>query len=233
MLYPSKQLHGRPLGATDGDVGKVVDFFFDDERWTVRYLVVETGSWFNSRQVLISPASLVDGPFVGVSVHADLTREQIRKSPPVDTHQPVSRQYEIEYAAYYGHPEYWLGGGLWGVGALPVRAVAAPAGPDTRAADSDKSASPQATRESHLRSCNEVIGYHIDASDGEIGHVEEFLIDADSWQIRRLQIDTRNWLPGKHVTIEPRHIREIDWPRRLVRVALTRDEVRSAPEVER
>jgi uncharacterized protein YrrD len=229
MLYRSNDIKGRELAASDGDAGKISDVFFDDERWTVRYLVVDTGTWLNSRQMLISPASLPAGPSDDDEhIRTNLTRKQIEDSPPVDTHQPVSRRHEMEQAIYYGYPVYWMGAGLWGGAALPYREDPAVPGTDVvRGTEQDRETPPE---DVHLRSCSEVVGYHIQASDGEIGHVEDFLVDPQSWQIRRLLIDTRNWWPGKHVQISPSSIGSVDWAERKVHVALSREQIKAAPE---
>lgn len=183
MHYSFNELEGRAIGGTDGEVGKLVDLYLDDQHWTVRHLVVETGNWFDSRQVLISTASLVEDQPQSDVVKTRLTREEIKKSPSVDTKKPVSRQYETEHAAYYGYPMYWTGGGLWGGSTLPLTPKMLPRGREPTLAEETKLARERSQQDSHLRSIAEIIGYHIEASDGEIGHVEEFLIDPKSWQI--------------------------------------------------
>ena len=114
MLRSTKQLHGDKLGATDGEIGHVKDFYFDDQNWAIRYLVVDTGSWLPGRQVLISPHSLGALDSAGKVLSVKLTRKQIEDSPSIDAHKPVSRQWEEEYYRYYGWPFYWQGDGLWG-----------------------------------------------------------------------------------------------------------------------
>lgn len=227
MHHRSTELVGRQLLAEDEPVGDITDVYFDDQGWVVRYLVVDTGGWLDSREVLISPFSLETVQSGEGTIRARLTREQVRNSPPIATHAPVSRQQERLHAAYYGYPMYWAGDGLWGMGALPVFdpltearqvAILAPDEPN-----SDVSAA-----DSHLRSGSEVTGYHIRAEDGDIGHVEDFLIDSETWRIEALQIDTRNWLPGRHVQIDPALIGSVDWVERVVVVHMSRDAVRQA-----
>src|SRR5947209_3460626 len=120
MLRTVKQLQGDKLGACDGEIGHVKDFYFDDVDWVVRYVVADTGSWMPGRLVLISPHAL--GPLYqgGRVLLVNLTREQIEKSPSIETHKPVSRQYEEDYHQYYGWPYYWQGDGLWGMSGFPV-----------------------------------------------------------------------------------------------------------------
>jgi len=221
MLYRNKDLKGRSINAIDGEVGSVTDVYFDDRQWTVRYLVVETGTWLSSREVLIAPAALASEQWPEGPVLARVSRKQVEDSPGVDTHQPVSRQYEIAYAKYYGYQGYWMGAELDGMALAPVPAVAAlePMALDVTRAGAD----------SHLRSCNAVTGYTMQARDGDIGHAEDFLIDPATWRIACLVVNTGTWLPGRHVQIEPAAIREVDWKERKVHLALTREDVERAP----
>lgn len=230
MLLRSKEFKGRMVAGVDEEVGKVADVFFDDERWVVRYLVVETGNWLNSRQVLISPVSLAPDQPTGPTVKTRLTREQIRNSPPVDAYLPVSRQYEADHAAYYGYPVYWTGGGLWGPGGIPLGPEVPAPTREPEPGSRQKAARQRDNQDTHLRSCGEVAGYHIQALDGDIGHLDEFLIDPRSWQIQRLVIDTRNWLPGKYVQLDPTMIKRVTWAERKVLVELTREQIKALPE---
>src|SRR5438105_5096052 len=107
MLISVKDLAGFHLAATDGSIGEVQDCYFDDVHWTVRYLVVDTGGWLSGRKVLISPMAIRGIDIDGEHVIVDLTREQVERSPDIDTHRPVSRQHEIALLQYYGYPSYW------------------------------------------------------------------------------------------------------------------------------
>jgi sporulation protein YlmC with PRC-barrel domain len=221
MLYRLRKLIDLPIKATDDEIGKIKDVYFDDLRWAVRYLVVDT-SWLLGRQVLISAISVGStDPRDGV-VQVRLTRNQIESSPAIDTNRPVSRQQEVGYFDHYGYPYYWNGSALWGATSnpvLPVGTIPNAPGP-----------SGEAAHDPHLRSANEVTGYRIHTSDGSIGHVEDFLLDELSWAIRYLVVDTRNWLPGKHVVIPPQWIAEVDWSQNVVNVDVTRETVQAAPE---
>jgi hypothetical protein len=119
MLHSMKDLEGYTIGATDGVIGHVKDFYFDDEAWVIRYLVVETGAWLSSRRVLISPIAINEPNWSEKSFPAAITQEQVKNSPNIDTDKPVSRQHEIAYSGYYGYPYYWGGGGFWGNGVYP------------------------------------------------------------------------------------------------------------------
>ncbi len=225
MLYRNKELIGRSLRASDGDVGKVTDLYFDDDTWTVRYLVVDTGNWLSSRKVLISPQSLAAGLAREGPVVAQLSREQVENSPPSQTHRPVSRQHEAELASHYGYPTYWFEAGFSGTGLLPINEAVHEARLAAQASEPEPAA-----QDSHLRSIAELVGYHIRAEDGEVGHVIDFGVDPASWQIREMIIDTRNWLPGRHVRVELNAIRAIDWHERKVHVNLPRESIKSGAD---
>lgn len=234
MLTSAATLQGYVISGTDGEIGQVDRLFFDDEKWVVRHLVVDTGKWLPGRRVLISPAAVerVD-PDRGC-IHLNLTREVIRNSPDVDTDKPVSRQQEIALNDYYGYGPYWGTGGLYGAfyyppGIVPPGALAAPAVPAApgRVAPGQTQDSGD---DSHLRSTKEVSGYHVHAEDGSIGHIDGFLIEDDTWAIRYLVIDTSNWPGGESVLISPRWVREVDWTRSRVYVNATVDKVRSSPK---
>ncbi len=225
MLRSFKRINGRALGAKDGRIGHVQEFYFDDHDWTIRYLVALAGNWLTGRMVLISPHVVGAPPEDNRPIPVDLTREQIRNSPSPETDRPVSRQFEMDYYKYFGWPYYWSGPYLWGPTPFPVLPPAALE--SERLNQAAEGAAPKA--DPHLRSTSEVTGYHIRARDGEIGHVEDFLFDDRSWTIRYLEVDTRNWWPGKKVLIPPAWISEIHWEDRSVDTHVLRDEIRRAP----
>src|SRR5690554_3769754 len=120
MLRTIESLKGYSLRATDDELGKVEEVYFDDERWGVRYLIVRPGSWLTRRSVLISPHSINGIDDSDSAVRVSLTQEQVKNSPDIDTQQPVSRQMEREYATYFGYGTYWAGPYLWGAGGYPA-----------------------------------------------------------------------------------------------------------------
>ena len=230
MLNTTGRLVGSTITATDGAIGHVKAAFFDDQAWTIRYLVIEAGSWLTGRLVLISPYS-VKRPVGDVrNIDVSLTREQVKMSPDIDTHQPVSRQHERELLSYYAYPEYWEGGGLWALESSPMLTPALPSpltSEDLRVAKRRELLADDV----HLRSSVKVAGYEIQASDDSIGHVEDFIFDDDAWTIRYLLVDTRNWWPGgRKVLIGTHWIDRIDWATKMVHVKLTREQVRSSPD---
>ena len=220
MLSNAKTLKGYKLNSRDGEIGKVKEFYFDDRHWTIRYLVADTGNWLSGRQVLISPYALVAVSREKQHITIDLTKKQIEGSPSLDSDKPVSRQFEGSYYGYYGYPLYW--GGLYSWGTYPY-------------IQRDRKRWKKPTQgekawDAHLRSTRAVSGHHIQAVDGEIGHVEDFIIDDETWAIRYLIIDTRNWWPGKKVLVSPQWIERVSWIQSQVFVNLSRGTIKQSPE---
>lgn len=226
MLIHAKNFKGLVIRATDGELGSVGDVYFDDETWAVRYLTVETGGWLGARTVLISPYAVLRADWPAKQLDVQLTKSQVEHSPAINTHLPVSRQYEAEYLGYYGYPLYWGGPNLWGPAFYPAGYAVAIT--DTSAAKVDRIRSQ--SLDSHLRSNEAVTGYAIEALDGEIGHVDGFVVDDIAWRIRYIEVATKNWWPGKKVLVSPAWIERISWEESQVRVGLTREEIRTGPE---
>jgi sporulation protein YlmC with PRC-barrel domain len=229
MLQSIKLLYGNKLGASDGDIGHVKDFYFNDHTWAVRYVVADTGNWLPGRQVLLSPHAFGSIYPAGKAMLVHLTRKQIEDSPAIETHKPVSHQYEEEYHRYFGWPYYWEGDGLWGgMRGFPVLDVPpkfSPAGPPA-------ATGPKAERaDAHLRSTQAVNGYHIQASDGIIvGHVCDFMMDAKSWAIRQLVVRIGHRFTGKEVQLAMSQVEQISYQESTVFVKLTKDAVEKSPE---
>ena len=227
MKTSAKNLIGREVVGIDGSIGDVQDVYFDDERWVVRYLVVETGAWLSHRQVLISPLSVLGIGGEDSPVNINLTQAILETGPDVSTHEPVSRRFEIEYSEHFEYPIYWSGAGLWGAAMNPVAFAK-----QSITEDEERKILDKKSDESHLRSVQEVTGYHIQATDGSVGHIEDFVIDNESWAIGSIVVDTRNWLPGRKVTIDSTSIVEILWSDSVVRIDLDIEHVKEAPELE-
>ncbi len=236
MLRNSRNLEGCSIGATDGTIGEVKDFYFDDEAWVIRYLVVATGSWLADRKVLISPFALTQPQWAQKLLRATLTKEQVKNSPDIDTEMPVSRQHEMEYLRYYSYPSYWGGVGLWGTGANPNLmpmggAYQWPADSygEVRAEHDREVSHRNPKGDHHLRSCNAILKYHIHASDGDIGHVAGLLVYDETWAIRYLIVDTSNWWLGHQVLVAPQWIRDVNWSHSKVYIELSREALKDAP----
>ncbi|MGH9688891.1 MAG: PRC-barrel domain-containing protein [Candidatus Acidiferrales bacterium] len=188
------------IDAQGTDIGRVRGFYFDDLYWTIRYIVVATGAMPGGREVLISTAAAKSRAWGPLHIRVNLRWEQVERAPSVNLRQPISRQSEIEQHNHYGWPYYW----------------------DQRAANADI--------ETHLRSSEEVTGYKVAVVDGEIGKVEDFLLDDANWKIRWAVINTDGWLMGKRVLISPRWIRQVDWANRTMDVNLSREQIKDSPK---
>ena len=220
MLNKAKAMKGYQLKSRSGEIGHVKEFYFDDRYWTVRYLVADTGNWLSGRQVLISPYALGAVDPEAKDIVVNLTKKQIEDSPSLESHEPVSRQFEDSYYGYYGMPGYWGGPLSWGRYAYPTT-------------DRDKwgdFVKGEHAWEPDLRSTHDVSGHNIQATDGEIGHVVDFVIDSETWAIRYFIAETRNWWPGKKVLISPQWIDRISWSESKVFVVLTRETIKRSPE---
>lgn len=219
MLRSAKSLRDYHIQATDGNIGRIKDFLFDGKEWVVRYAVVDTSEWLAGRKVLLIPGILGSPSTEGNLVPVELTREQVHNSPPIDAAKPVSRQNEVDLFEYYGWSPYW-GAGHGGFTRPVARAI------DAEQREASGISPPG---DPNLRSMREVDGYAIEAVDGAIGHMEDFILDDEQWQVRYLVVDTRTWLSGRRVLVSPEWADAIRWQDRVVRVELTKEQIQDSP----
>lgn len=214
------------INANDGELGVVSEFYFDDHTWLIRYLVVNTGSWLFERKVLIPRAALGTTDWKLRTFQVNLTVEQVRESPEIETEKTVTRQHEIELFNHYGLPIY-LGDVFSNenAGMIPFPQMI-----NDVSTDKDNNLPKKSNGDPHLRSTKNVNGYHIHSNDGNIGHVEDFIVGDEKWNIYFLIVDTNNWLPGKKVLISPRWIKHIDWLESKVYVNLSQESIKNSPE---
>lgn len=225
MLRNIKDLEGYAVGAADGSIGHVKDFYFDDQAWVVRYIVVDAGAWLSSRKVLISPIAVDRPERAERLLHVSITKEQVKNSPDIDTERPVSRQHEIQYAGYWGggmYPNLMMPGygGFGSPNAIRSEDHEAYARAESARSESENP---------HLRSCQAVMKYHLHASDGDLGHVEGMLVDDETWAVRYLIVNTSNWWLGHQVLIAPQWIDDVNWYDSKVSVKMTRRAIKGAP----
>jgi hypothetical protein len=225
MLRKTSELIGYSLNATDGDIGQVDDLYFDDESWHVRYFVINAGGYFTGRKVLIAPEAFGKPNWDEGEIPVELTRDQIEESPSIESDRPVSRQQQAQLADYFNWTPYWAP--TTGPGAEWMRTAT---GAKTATAGEAEDASDLPPGDPHLRSIREVEGYTIEASDGEIGHVEDFLVGDSAWPVVYMVVDTRDWLPGKKVLVSPAWAEKIDWTGSRVKIDMTREEIKAGPE---
>jgi len=226
-MISAKGLFGRAIDAHDGHIGSLHDLYFDDQGWTIRYLVIDTAKWLPGRKVLISPEATLQ-PWHGEgALPVKLTKDQIKSSPDIDTAQPISRKAERLLYTHYGWIPYWAAPGVPAPPPLPP-AGAASAEERREAAEEAESAS-----EPRLRSIREVLGYHLLATDGEIGHIEDLVLDDNTSRILFVIVNLGEWLSRKRVLLSPRLISKIDWASSKVVTEASRQAVKTSPEYER
>jgi sporulation protein YlmC with PRC-barrel domain len=222
MQHHLKSLIGNKIWAKDGDLGTVSDFYFDDITWTIRYMVVETGTWLLSRKVLISLIAIGKPDWESKTLSVNLTCNQVRNSPDIDTQRPVYRQHEVDLHEYYLWPQYWQSGcgygGTFGITPYPLMETELEKNPADRNEDI------------HLRSTNQVTGYHIHATDGNIGHVADFIVDDEKWALKNMVVDIGNWLPGKQILVSPKWIKSVNWEESSVYLNLLKDTIKNGVE---
>jgi uncharacterized protein YrrD len=227
MLRSLGELDRYTVSALGENIGTVFDFYFDDFNWTIRYLVVDTGDWLKGRKVLISPVAIHkvdDGERI---LSLEISPKMVQGSPDISTEKPVSRQYEAALIDYYDWPYYWKPGEVPGFGTAelmdyPLRELSEEI--------EEKTTLPKEHSDPHLRNMGEVIGYTIQARDGAIGHVEDFIVGDEDWKILYMIVDTGNWFSGKKVLVSPQWIEQVRWPEADVIVDLSRETVKDSPE---
>ena len=223
-------LKGFAIEASDGQIGSVVDFLFDDSTWKVRWLVVDCGSWLRERKVLIHPSAISLTDLQNQRFEVPLTQSQVEGSPDWREDQPVSRQMESRIYDYYGWDPLWgapLMGGEPGAMAAPLLS---PPYFGLGGEEAAKEPIPEdVAGDAHLRSFVDIVGYRIHAADDEIGHVENFLLDDADWSLAYFIVDTSNWWFGKRVLIAPVAVSSIEWSDRRVNVNVTREQVETSP----
>jgi stress response protein YsnF len=230
MLRSIQSLKHSVVLATDGEIGKIESFLFDDEKWSIRYLVVKT-AWLVGRKVLISPLAIKEMNGELHFIRLSLTRKQVELSPDIDTDKPVSRQMETQFHDYYRWPYYWEGSGVWGIAAFPAGMLGRPYSlPNQPRPPGDYLDGVIEEGDPHLRAVHVVEGYEIVAKDDEFGHVADFIFDDESWAIRYLVIDTLRIWHGKKVLISPEWVTGISWSDRTITIALTKEKIRNSPE---
>jgi hypothetical protein len=212
MLHSLKSFYGHRLAAKDGSIGEIQDILFDDQTWGIRYLVADTGTWLDQRLVLLSPKSFGVWDRAVKTLQIDLTRAQIEASPSISRHLPVSRQFEQEYHAYYGWPGYWAGDPMM-MPVIPPADQRSPKKPATSQADS------------HLQSAKAVKGYDLEATDGPIGRVTDFLAEDEIWRLTQLVVETGHWYAGKEILVATDQVSQVSYEEAQVRTGLSRAEL--------
>jgi hypothetical protein len=215
MVLSIDEFRGLAIHATDGDIGRVCDLYFDDHRWTIRYLVIDTRLWLPGRRILLSPASVRDVDWAHREIVVALGRDQIRRSPGVDSDRPVGPERIALARECYTLPYAWaLGGFLW----APAPSARRPRQARRRPGDP------------YLRSARLLRGYGLKALDGDVGHLDGFLVDDSSWSLPYVVVNTRRWPPASRVLVPVAWIAWVSWIELAVHVDLPVEQILSAPD---
>ena len=202
MLRNFTSLLGASILAKDGPIGHLRDALFDDQSWVIRYFVVETGSWFSGRRVLLSPMIFREPDWGKRVLPVDLTIDEVRQSPDVDTDLPVYRQQEIAMTRHYGWPAYWT-----------IEASQVPG---------DKS---DAMGDPNLRSANEILTYKVKTSDGDIGRMNDLAVEDANWFVRFVILSAGNWFEDQKLLVSTRWIGSVSWANKEVHVPHSRETI--------
>ena len=227
MLYNFSELQKYVVKATNDEIGKVEDLYFEDTTWGIHYLVADTGNWLAENLVLLTPTKISEINEKERQVLFELSKKKIEDSPPVYQDKPVYRQKELEILDYYKDwPHYWAAFSQAPPPTMPV-ILARRKNKDSQKSSQDY----EDQNNAHLRSCQEVTNYNLHATDGKFGHVEDFLVNDQNWKIEFFVVDTKNWLPfSKKVLISPKWINKIIWASEEVKVNLAQDLIKNSPE---
>jgi hypothetical protein len=232
MLRHHSQYKGYAIHASDGAIGTVSDLLFNDTTWLVRWLVVDTGNWLTGRTVLLPPSALAPVNHISHQFSVRLTKQQLKDCPDIESDRPVSRQSEAMLYDHYSWAPYWGSGsylGMVGYGGMVGPSALAKPSPELMQREREIDEAHRKKDDPALRSAKEVSGYIVHASDGEIGHIADFLVEDDDWSIHYLVVDTKNWWPGKKVLISPLSVRNIVWDDRVVNLGANRQKVKDSP----
>ncbi len=228
MFLDVKRMIGFNVVAEDGEFGKVEDILIDDQTWEMRYLVVDTGSWLSGRSVLVSSTAVRRPDWSGQFIPVSLTKQQIEASPPLEKDKPVTRDFEEVIHMHFDWEPYWVRGPLEGTRKVEQEEAEEEEEREEEEARRAESATDEPNR--HLRRVNEILGYHIHASDGDIGHIDDFIVDDEGWILRYAIVDTHNWLPDRKVLIAMSWLEDIHEDTSKIDVDLTREQVKNSPE---
>jgi len=229
MLQAAKKFMSMKVRATDGECGHIRDIYFDDDQWTLRYFLLDTGKWLPGKMVLISPLAVVDIDFKNKILDVNLSRVQIENGPNPSEHMPISRQLAARHSAYYDYPFYWPGSGIWPELGYDLAYYANFKNRVTTDSENSQIKNEIKNEDQHLRTVKEIKSYLLEATDGLFGHVEDFVIDDDTWELRYLVVDTINWWPSKSVILSTQWVRDIVWSESKIVLDLSKEKIKNSP----
>ena len=224
MLRQIRELGTYRLHATDGDIGHLEQFYFEDRDWKIRYFVMNIGTWLHGKKVLMSPSAIIGVDAPTKTINAAFTKQQVQESDDVGIHKPEGLEQPHDYSLYIGWP-YYLGlNALNDSDRGPV---------PRRAHDPKKGKTSERTmlqlNDEHLRSSKVVSRYHVMAVDGEIGQIEDGIVDDQTWTIQYVVSTVRNWRSSKKVLLPTEWILWVSAAESNVYVSLSRKNIATAP----
>lgn len=206
MLVNANDVLGYRIGVDGAPAAVLRDLLIGQDSATVRYLVTDSEAWLATSSVLLAPGVVVGIDRDQQMLQTGLDRALLDRAPGLPRGTPPGREHERRLHDHFGWTPYWDSAGD------------DPAGGD---------------RDEQLLSARHLIGFYAQAVDGAVGHVEDLIVDLQAWQVRYLEIDTRNWVPGRRVLVAPGWLHAIDRPNRTVALDLSRELVRSSPPYDR
>jgi len=229
MLRNINEIIGYELLIEGKSVGNCKDLLFDDDCWTIRYLLADTGKWLFDKKVLISPLMISNPDWSARIINLNISKEQLEDCPSQTVDEPVSREYEEKINQFFGYPSYWSSNGLWGHAAFPTDLSISLASEFDE--DIPNLLKLMIDEKNHLRSFKKVKGYSINALNGDIGHLEDIIVDDQTWALRYIVVDTRNWFPGgKKVMLSLNWVEAISWLNSNFSVNLSKEKIKESPE---
>ena len=227
MNHTLRDWAGVMVRASDGDIGTVEHLYFDDLTWGIRYLSVHTKAGGPARQALFAVAALSKPDWTKRVVPVDLTVAQVRRMPRRGADETVSREHEHELHKHFSWPIYWAGGFY-----VPSAYTLANAALHESEAEAKAVTTTAHAINPHLRGTFELLDARVYVADGNIGRVEDLVVDDDTCSIRYFVVNTRKWLAERRILVSPRWIMKVDWAEREVFVDLTQEAIKGSPVFE-
>jgi sporulation protein YlmC with PRC-barrel domain len=220
MLIKTEDLKGFNTESIDDIQGEIYDFYFDDLFWNIQYLLIKTGGLLKEKSILMSHVVLGVPDIERQALSVKVSFQTNNKKEKPEELQTISESKEKKASEILNWPLSRLN--LVSLDEKDLKNLINNMVTDGKQHYENENL--------HLRSRNEVLGYHIQAKNGEIGHVDDLIIETESWKIRYLIVDTRNWLPGgKDVLISPAWIEKIKWNKNRVYIDLKKGVIENSP----
>ncbi|PSL50806.1 PRC-barrel domain protein [Salsuginibacillus halophilus] len=227
MLFEAKKLRNFGVITSDGELGKIDDVYMDEDQWVIRYLVVNRKPLLPGGKVLVSPIAVERMDINGQTIHLNVTKEELEEAPGKEEAEPITRKKELELHHHFGYGYYWPAQGMWGSFPYPHQLrVEAPHHQRPQELPNEE--------EIKVRSLKEMTGdwsgYDVEGSDGDIGTIDDVIVEDDTWNIRYISVDTGRLFSTGHAVLSSSWILHTEDEEKKVRVKMARHEVQAAPE---